>query len=431
MSRRVSENIESSHETGNINVPVTLSLVAVLVMGTAAAVKMHIDKVSLKEVLDGLIPEKKTEEIVTQEIQASSGVQIKHEATKQATHPNPPKHIPIAPLRKIPHRGKTAKVTADISGTSTMKIVGAQDYVPHAKKPEPQIAPERFEPVKSLLTELHKNETKQARKKEIRGKLREITLKEGRFILPKTHPEYYKITLQDLWTPEDIGGSQVMALENRQGMVYIGVWNKKAWVRNYGSGKEIPLPINEGSGRTKKAERFKNAFRFPLDEKSITVKGFFREVRFAEREDKSGKKYTISTHHEGNDLRARTGTKVYASAEGKVQYSGWQRGYGWTIVIEHEIEGIKARSLYAHLSKRHKKVGDKVKKGEIIALSGNSGASRGPHLHFEIRVKGTNKVKGESRKRNANETVIDTMFLVSDLTHKAEADSRENTGGGY
>ncbi|MCC7436535.1 M23 family metallopeptidase [Candidatus Nomurabacteria bacterium] len=89
------------------------------------------------------------------------------------------------------------------------------------------------------------------------------------------------------------------------------------------------------------------------------------------------------------DFGAPVGTSVYAAASGKViiaKPSGYNGGYGKNIVIEHDNG---TQTLYAHLSFVSVSVGDEVKKGEKIALSGNTGRSTGPHLHFEVRG-GTN-----------------------------------------
>ncbi len=93
-----------------------------------------------------------------------------------------------------------------------------------------------------------------------------------------------------------------------------------------------------------------------------------------------------STYHKGIDWATPTGTPVYASCGGTVSRAGWGRGYGYVVYIDHE-DGRQTR--YGHLSKVLVSVGDTVKQGERIALSGNTGVSTGPHLHFEILINGT------------------------------------------
>lgn len=92
--------------------------------------------------------------------------------------------------------------------------------------------------------------------------------------------------------------------------------------------------------------------------------------------------------HSGIDYGVATGTTVKASCSGTVIQAGWNGGYGYCVTIQH-ANGIKTK--YAHLSKIYVKTGAKVTQGQKIALSGNSGNSTGPHLHFEIIVNGVAK----------------------------------------
>ncbi|KAF0193805.1 MAG: peptidase M23 [Bacillota bacterium] len=89
--------------------------------------------------------------------------------------------------------------------------------------------------------------------------------------------------------------------------------------------------------------------------------------------------------HAGIDLGIRTGTNIRSSVAGTVTFSGRAGGYGLLVKISHS-GGYETR--YAHNSKLLVKPGDKVTAGQIIALSGNTGNSTGPHLHFEIRKAG-------------------------------------------
>lgn len=89
--------------------------------------------------------------------------------------------------------------------------------------------------------------------------------------------------------------------------------------------------------------------------------------------------------HEGLDIAARKGTPVYAPADGVITFSS-KKGYlGNLIEISHGY-GMKTR--YGHLNKMLKKRGERVKRGEKIALIGNSGRSTGPHVHYEVHVNG-------------------------------------------
>lgn len=89
--------------------------------------------------------------------------------------------------------------------------------------------------------------------------------------------------------------------------------------------------------------------------------------------------------HSGIDFAASYGTDVSATGDGIVMFSGWNAGYGRTVIISH---GYGITTLYAHNSKLLVKQGDKVKKGQAIAKVGNTGRSTGTHLHYEVKVNG-------------------------------------------
>ncbi len=90
--------------------------------------------------------------------------------------------------------------------------------------------------------------------------------------------------------------------------------------------------------------------------------------------------------HEGLDIGAPTGTPVLAPADGIITFSGKKYGFGNYIQIDH---GYGVETIYGHNKKCIKKLGQKVQRGDLIALLGNTGISTGPHLHYEVRVNGT------------------------------------------
>lgn len=90
--------------------------------------------------------------------------------------------------------------------------------------------------------------------------------------------------------------------------------------------------------------------------------------------------------HLGVDLRASSGTYVYASDGGKVIFAGYNGSYGYLIKIQHDNGDM---TYYAHLSKIEVKSGSRVYKGQYIAKSGATGNVTGPHLHFELRKNGS------------------------------------------
>jgi murein DD-endopeptidase MepM/ murein hydrolase activator NlpD len=92
-----------------------------------------------------------------------------------------------------------------------------------------------------------------------------------------------------------------------------------------------------------------------------------------------------SEFHSGLDIGAPVGTPVKSPAPGTVVFAGVNADYGQTLIIDH---GNDTKSLYGHLSRLKVAVKEKVQRGEVIALTGNTGRSSGPHLHYEIQVKG-------------------------------------------
>ena len=89
--------------------------------------------------------------------------------------------------------------------------------------------------------------------------------------------------------------------------------------------------------------------------------------------------------HQGIDIGIPSGTDVMASESGTVVTSGWSNSYGWHVIINH---GNNITTLYAHNNQLLVKVGDSVEQGTVIAKSGSTGKSTGPHLHFEIKING-------------------------------------------
>ncbi|WP_449370692.1 peptidoglycan DD-metalloendopeptidase family protein [Thiomonas sp.] len=85
--------------------------------------------------------------------------------------------------------------------------------------------------------------------------------------------------------------------------------------------------------------------------------------------------------HNGIDFGVKVGTPIHATANGVVESAGWKAGYGNCVVIDHPFG---YRSLFGHLSTIKVKAGDTITRGQVIALSGNTGRSTGPHLHYTL-----------------------------------------------
>ena len=120
-----------------------------------------------------------------------------------------------------------------------------------------------------------------------------------------------------------------------------------------------------------------------INKKNINVNNFVLKKPVKGGITTSGFGDTISrtASHNGHDCAVNTGTKVRAAAEGVVELAYFSESYGYNILINHN-NGFKTR--YAHLSEVKVSKGEKVEQSQVIALSGSTGFSTGPHLHFEV-----------------------------------------------
>lgn len=114
-------------------------------------------------------------------------------------------------------------------------------------------------------------------------------------------------------------------------------------------------------------------FSSPLKKMEITSSYGYRENPFT----------GIKEFHSGLDLKAKSGTKIYSPYSGTIKDTGYSDFFGNYLVIKHP-NGYS--SHYYHLKKIYKKQNSKISKGDLVAQTGNSGKSTGPHLHFEIRL---------------------------------------------
>ena len=124
--------------------------------------------------------------------------------------------------------------------------------------------------------------------------------------------------------------------------------------------------------------------------------------------------YKIRKMHSGIDFTAPVGTPIYATGDGQIEAAGIDGGYGRRVVINH---GYNYKTLYGHMNKFTVKVGQQVKRGDLIGHVGNSGTSTGPHLHYEVHKNG--------------KPVNPVNFIYNDLTPSEymailEAASQEN-----
>ncbi len=108
--------------------------------------------------------------------------------------------------------------------------------------------------------------------------------------------------------------------------------------------------------------------------------------------------------HDGIDITGKTWTPIIAPADGVVSFSGWRKGYGKTVEVEHKGSGYCTR--YAHLADQKVEVGDVVERGDVIAYLGNSGRSTAPHLHYEVRKESRSGGTINPKKFLPTETVL-------------------------
>lgn len=140
-----------------------------------------------------------------------------------------------------------------------------------------------------------------------------------------------------------------------------------------GRSRVVSLPALGPSGRqvpgvlpARVARRWRGQLRWPVDE------GFVSSV-FGPRG---------GTNHDGIDISGQPGAPVRAAYDGEVVFAGPLRGYGLTVVLEHD-DGLA--TVYAHNERNLVRAGERVRRGQIIARLGQSGRVTGPNLHFEVR----------------------------------------------
>ncbi len=203
-------------------------------------------------------------------------------------------------------------------------------------------------------------------------------------------------------------------IQNRDDNIYRQIFQAKPIprsVRQAGFGGVNRYKRYEGSGYSNKI--INTAKRIDILSKQLVVqsKSFDDIVVFVKNKEKMstcipaiqpiaikdlerfGSPYGLRKHpilgyyrmHNGVDLTAKKGTKIYAAGDGRVYRADWGGGYGRCVRINH---GYGYETRYAHMSKMLVKEGDYVKRGDVIGEVGSSGLSTGPHLHYEVLING-------------------------------------------
>ncbi|HEY1074376.1 MAG TPA: M23 family metallopeptidase [Patescibacteria group bacterium] len=151
----------------------------------------------------------------------------------------------------------------------------------------------------------------------------------------------------------------------------------------YREGTAVPLTTSSSSNVARNTARNTIIAKAQAADTHISASGYMLPIKY-----RGISRGIITGVHTGIDFLAEVGTPVWAAADGTVttaDASGWNGGWGKTIVITHS-ESQNTR--YAHLSKLIVSEGQVVKRGDVIGYSGNTGRSTGPHLHFELRING-------------------------------------------
>jgi len=130
--------------------------------------------------------------------------------------------------------------------------------------------------------------------------------------------------------------------------------------------------------------------------------------------------------HYGLDLALPTGEPIYAAFDGVVRISKLNRSYG-NLVIIHHANGLE--TYYAHMSKRNVVAGQQVKSGDIIGLCGNTGRSRGSHLHFEIRYMG-NALNPEHVVNCATHDLVNDELSLTPSSFRKVGNSKSRASSG-
>lgn len=196
------------------------------------------------------------------------------------------------------------------------------------------------------------------------------------------------MTVNSLSSPGEAAPGRLIYIPNMRGIIYrmqkgetIPDVGKRLQVdeayitringESVGSGGHLFIPCASAS-RVERSLFLGTAFINPLRIGRLSSGFGLRRDPFSER----------SQFHRGIDIACPSGTRIHAARQGKVVFTGFNGGYGRLIVLQHSHGYC---SYYGHLGRILKREGELVEAGELIALSGNTGRTTGPHLHFEAR----------------------------------------------
>lgn len=196
------------------------------------------------------------------------------------------------------------------------------------------------------------------------------------------------VSINNLSSPKDIKPGMDLYLPSMRGVIH--VCEKSDTIESiealYNIPREYIYTVNRISSLSKKFLFIPCGELTSLERSLFLGTGFAAPLERLRRTSGFGMRKDPFTgqkaFHSGVDLGCRTNTPVFAARAGKVIFTGYSGNYGNLVIIEHPYG---YRSYYGHLSRIRVKPGMEVTANDIIAVSGNTGLTTGPHLHFEIR----------------------------------------------
>ncbi len=191
---------------------------------------------------------------------------------------------------------------------------------------------------------------------------------DGRVSQAFTEREKYNLDIKYVYDYQMYVGEYKVVNEGRSGVI------ERTTITEYYNGEEYKSTVLEEVVVEEAVPRLVHIGAKKKAEYVVPVSGYVLSSGFGNR---------WGRNHNGIDLALPSGTPVYSACSGIVIRSEWYSGYGMCVDIDHG-NGVVVR--YAHLSEINVSDGQTVSQGEQLGLSGNTGNSTGPHLHFEIRI---------------------------------------------
>lgn len=194
--------------------------------------------------------------------------------------------------------------------------------------------------------------------------------------------------LEALMIAHNAGEGNLQKYPNLPGITrgYLEEFREK--FEDYGGGEAGKAGSNKGGGSDSGSDSGSGG---SSESSGKLVKPQGEHPKTSDRKSRWGK------FHAGTDYGMPSGTELPAMFDGKVTFNGWMTGYGNYVIVKGEWDGKELGYAYAHMTASKVKVGQEIKAGDLIGLSGNTGVGTGPHLHLELR---TSDFTGPGRENN-------------------------------